>query len=489
MKLTGKIIVVALFISLLYPPSLVVGNGDGKDGDISLAQMMEGDFSILYPRCSDPAIVEKGAEFDIIIDDSDFVDVMAMISTAYEPVVDEIYLEIEGYEKGEETVIHAKIPSGTPPELYNLTIIADKGEHYYVTEPRAVSVTDEIDGNFTFVHITDFHIGDIRGFKENPRETIGWKAAKKCVEEINLLHPDFVVMTGDVVFGQLYPFEYSIEYPEFYRILQTFDVPTFLCPGNHDGYMQTFQDGFVFWQKYFGPLYYSFDYGKAHFVMANSYDWPWITRFGISYLVFNWGGSIGEEQMSWIENDLRENNDAKMKVIGLHHNPLWDTRNDSLFRIHGYVGREKLLSIIEEYGVDAVLAGHVHYDDVTIKNGTIYITTTTASSSLSSDDAYWGYRLIDVRNYSIVSYNYKEPKFSLPSYRINISWESEAKVVVRNDLDMGITIHLTFLVEEGNYKVHGGDVEMVREGNGYSEVYVVASLEKNSEKEIYIESI
>ena len=88
-----------------------------------------------------------------------------------------------------------------------------------------------------------------------------------------------------------------------------------------------------------------------------------------------------------------------------------------------------------------------------------------------------------------MSYNYKEPKFSLPSYRINISWESEAKAVVRNNLDMGITIHLTFLVEEGNYKVHGGDVEMVREGNGYSEVYVVASLEKNSEKEIYIESI
>ncbi len=489
-KNRAKALITLLFIIiLLSPPSFVMGTYGKTENEKNYGLEMkprEGDFSILYPRCSDPAIVEKGAEFDIIIEKCNFSQVMAKIETAYEKVVDEIYLDVMGYEKGDEVVVHVEVPKNTPQELYNLTVIIKNGDYYSKTQPRAVSVVDKIDGNFTFVHLTDFHIGDIRGFKENVRETIGWKAAKKCVEEINLLHPDFAVITGDVVFGQLYPFEYSVEYPEFYRILQTFDVPTFLCPGNHDGYVQTFQDGFTLWQKYFGPLYYSFDYGKSHFVMANSYDWPWISRFGISYLVFNWGGYIGEEQMSWIENDLKES-DAEMKIIALHHNPLWDTRNDSLLH-NGYVGREKLLSLIGEYGVDAILDGHVHYDDVTINNGTIYITTTTAASSLGSNDAYWGYRLIEVKNYTIYSYNYKEPKFSIPSYRLNISHESDFRVNVENNLDMDMDVHLKFVIPSGrDYTINGGILEMERKGDENMEIYVLSHIEKHTEKEIYVE--
>ena len=76
-------------------------------------------------------------------------------------------------------------------------------------------MTDEISDNFSFVHLTDFHIGDPRGLKENIKQTIGWKAAKKCIEEINLINPDFLIITGDLVFGQIYPFEYSLEYSNY----------------------------------------------------------------------------------------------------------------------------------------------------------------------------------------------------------------------------------------------------------------------------------
>jgi len=187
---------------------------------------------------------------------------------------------------------------------------------------------------------------------------------------------------------------------------------------------------------------------------------------------------------------LEKNKEAKMKVLGLHHNPLWDTRNDSLFHNNGYVGRKELLSLIEEYGIDVVLDGHVHYDDVTTKNGTVYITTTTASSSLSSDDAYWGYRLIEVENYTLSFYNYKEPKFSIPSYRLNITWEDDMRARVENNLDMDVGIHLSFTVpSESNYIVHGGEVEMVRDGEMATEIYVISSLEKHSEEEIYVELI
>ncbi len=486
-----------LLAFIISPPSLFYEDAVHDDGaadikSIEAAHEMpciiqNGSFRIFYPRCSSPAIVERGDEFTIILQNFSYDGIDVKISTAYEPVIDEFYLEVKEFH-GNEVVV--EVPDNVPPELYNLTVIGiEKGKYFAKTEPRAVSIMESIDGNFTFVHLTDFHIGDPRGMKVSIRETIGWKAAKKCIEEINLLHPDFVVITGDLVFGQLYPFEYSYEYRTLYKVLQQFDVPTFLCPGNHDGYIQCGQDGFKFWQEYFGPLYYSFDYGKAHFVMANSYDWPSKNRVGFSYVVFQWGGYMQDEQLHWIENDLKES-DAKLKVIALHHNPLWDTANDSLFRRIGYRGREQLLSFIELYDVDAVLAGHVHYDDVTIVNDTVYITTTTAASSLDREDAYWGYRLIEVRNWSIYSYNYKEPKYSIPSYRLNISYLSEEEAVVENNLDMDVDILLKFTIPaeyEGKYSVKNGEAVMERSDANLLQIYVKAKVEKRTEKEIGIE--
>ncbi|RLF48163.1 MAG: hypothetical protein DRN29_00420 [Thermoplasmata archaeon] len=495
-----KSLTVAIILTiLLCPPSLfqeelevkeneeISSLSDENAQEIYTQQFLEADFIIAYPRCSNPVIVEKGARFTIMLENFSYSDVEVKLYTAYEPVVDEIDLEVLSFS---ENSIVVRVPENTPEELYNLTVVGCLGcRQFPKTEPRAVSVVEKIDGNFTFVHISDFHIGDIRGFKENIRETIGWKAAKKCVEEVNLLHPDFVVITGDLVFGQLYPFEYSFEYRTLYEILQQFDVPTYLCPGNHDGYVQCGQDGFKFWQKYFGPLYYSFDYGKAHFIMANSYDWPKVNRRGISYVVFQWGGYIGKEQLKWIEEDLKESN-AKLKFIALHHNPLWNTTNDSLIRKIGYVGRKELLSLIEEYDVDGVLAGHVHYDNVTIRNDTIYITTTTAASSLDKEDAYWGYRPIEIKNWSIYSYNYKEPEYSVPSYRLNITFEGNDRAIIRNDLDMDVVAHLSFVLPSeyhGKYEVKNGVVIMERMNDELLQIYVVSTIDKKTEKEIYVE--
>lgn len=143
----------------------------------------------------------------------------------------------------------------------------------------------------------------------------------------------------------------------------------------------------------------------------------------------------------------------------LHHNPLWNTSHQSLLGI-GYAGREELLRMIERYKVNAVFAGHVHFDDVTIRNNTIFITTTTAASA--PRNAYWGYRLVSVRNWSIVSYNYKEPKYSIPLYHIECKELDQFTNLVRNDLEKSIKVRLTFLVPAGNYSINNGCVVMER---------------------------
>lgn len=462
-----KLIVIVLTVFLLPIPSLSCQTllKERKENSTE-----NGDIDIVYPLSTYPAIVEKGKSFTIIFLSENFDEFHAIISTAYEPVVDEFELSVNSILKDSSgwraSVI---VPLNVPEELYNLTIVIERnGYSFHCTEPRAVSVVEKISDTFSFVHASDFHIGDPRGIGVNIKETIRWKAAKKSIEEINLLHPDFVIISGDLVYGQYYPFEYTREYKKCYEILQSFDVPTFLCPGNHDGYFKFREDGFNFWKEYFGPLYYSFDYGNYHFLAVNSYDWPPYARITLLFIPLNWGGYISDEQLKWIEKDLMEN-DANLTFMFMHHNPLWDTKRNSLLG-NEYYNRKEILSLIYEYDVDAVMAGHVHYDNITVINGTIFITTTTVASSLGKDDAYWGYRLIEIENGSIASYNYREPEYSIPSYHLNITYENDYTAIVENELERDMICHLKFVVLSGEYDAKNGEIIMERERNGRADL-------------------
>lgn len=494
-----KIIMLIAILSILISPmaiSEIFINDRDQLSDFSLAKKpynpienvaIGAPFSIVYPRHSYPVITEDGGIFKIIIEDASFNSLLIKIETAYESVVDEIYLDVTEIEHIDElTYITVEIPKNTPEELYNLTVIMDDSNLKAVIEPRAVSIVNKLSDSFSFAHITDFHIGDIRGFTVDIKKTLGWKTAKKTIEEINVLKPDFVVITGDLLFGQLYPFEYSFEYRTCYRILQQFDVPTYLIPGNHDGYVQSFQDGFRFWDKFFGDLYYSFDYGNYHFVSVNSYDWPYISRIGFSYLVFNWGGSVLADQLSWIEDDLTSSNNANLTFMMMHHNPLWDTQDNSLLK-RGYNGRENLIELIEEYGVDMVLSGHVHRDNVTVNNDIVYITTTSTAGGVRGE-YYWGYRIIEIMDGAILSYNYKEPHFSIPLYNINYSFYDNNKIFwIENNLDTQIKAYCEFTLPINQYTIKNGDIIQERKNDEIMQIYAVTNVAPKSEKEIYVE--
>ena len=444
------------------------------------------EIEIIYPRSSIPAILTPTQSLSIQFQSIDFTQLIVTISTSFDPLKDIISLPIESL-NNEQNVYNATvtIPENTPAELYNLTLTIETEKGLFsTTRPRAISIKDTISDSFTFVHLTDFHIGDPRGLTENPKEIFGWKASRKTVEEINLLNPDFVIISGDLTFGQLYPFEYRYEYPICYDILQEFTVPTYLCPGNHDGYIQTFQDGLKFWEEYFGPLYYSFNYNNTHILSVNSYDWPALARIGFSYLVFNWGGSFQKDQLKWIENDLENNVHADQTFIMLHHNPLWDTIKDSLVG-NGYNNQDIILDLIRTKEIDAVFAGHVHRDNITEDNETLYVTTTTASSSVG-DDGYWGYRIIRVENSEITEYNYQEPDKSIPSYQINVIDKQSHFITIENKLLTPITIQYEFIVPTKEYSVNNGEIVQIREKNELSAIYVSSTIDAETTETIML---
>jgi 3',5'-cyclic AMP phosphodiesterase CpdA len=440
------------------------------------------DFVIQSPKPFEPVFVEIGSTMTITIKQISYEEISAYISTAYDEVIDEIWLDIININNEQ---INVQIPLNTPEELYNLTIVIEENDEFIsYTQPRCVKVLEEIDDTYSFIHLADLHVGDIRGFTEGIQETIGHKSIKKCIEEINLLEPDFVIITGDLVFGQLYPFEYRFEYPKLWKMLLTFEVPVFLSPGNHDGYNKIFNDGFRFWEQYFGSFYYSFDYGNHHFQSINSYDMSAFLRFTFLFIPLNWGGSISDEQLDWIESDLQQIN-AERSFMFIHHNPLWNTNKNSLM-LKDYYNRENLLNLIDSYDIDMVLAGHVHWDSVNITNDTVFISTTTPQSETDAEDGYWGYRLISIENGDIASYNYKEPKYSIPSYRINITQDNSNSAMISNDLDMDINAHVEFVLPLGDYSVNIGEIIMQRSNEYLTEIYVKAPIESNSEVNIIV---
>lgn len=442
-------------------------------------------YSILYPLSTFPALVEKNSNFTIKFKADEFDIINVIISTSFEPVIDVFILEnINLWEENSIWNIEVYISNSIPEELYNITLLFEVGDKSYkYSQPRSLNIYNKFSDDFNFVHIADIHFGDPRGLVESISETIGFKSIKRCISEVNLLHPDFVIISGDIVFGQLFPFEYINEYKKCYELLQMFDVPIFLIPGNHDGYNRITEDGFDYWEKYFGPLYYSFDFGNYHFTGVNTYDMSKLERLTFLFIPLNWGGSITDHQLQWIKNDLESSN-ADLNFMFLHHNPLWDTKKDSLIG-KGYENRENILSLIYDNDVDMVLAGHNHLDTVNIENDVIFITTTTPESEIRNSDGYWGYRLIEIRNGEISSYNYKDPKYSIPSYQIdynlNVS-NNKALATINNNLDIDINITLRILLDKGFYNVDNGEIKLQRDSEKYSELYIYSNIQAHAEE-------
>nr|WP_241680279.1 metallophosphoesterase [Metabacillus mangrovi] len=426
--------------------------------------------------------------------------------------------------------VTVEIPAEVPEQLYDLEVsyTAD-GKQITDRQPHSVKAVDEFKKDFTFFHVTDTHVGSPRNLADgissvsiarsketgmwHPDKDKRWLYLQKTISEVNLAKPDFVVITGDLMFGQLNPLEYVYEYKETYEVLQKLNVPVFLVPGNHDYYAQdaTLTDGAKYWENYFGPQYFSFDYGPyAHFIGYNSFDWNKINRSGSgTVLVPTWGGQIRNEQLDWIKNDLAQNaeksDDSQIRGLFSHHNPLWRDRDlwpqtdhdvqryweqydeqhdpQKLTTLalgmklgikydqqwHGE-GAQELVDVMEQYEVDTSLHGHTHEDNITEQNGILYATTTAIELS---GKPYAGFRNFTVQDGLLKDYIYEGEHSSIPIYENGdittrtMSYEASyeeandgqaesQQVTLTNRLKKPMTVSVPVYMKEGTYQVSAG---------------------------------
>jgi len=165
---------------------------------------------------------------------------------------------------------------------------------------------------------------------------------------------DMILTTGDNAYrsGTNKQFQKN-----FFNLYKNIFLNTAVWPvyGNHDARRWAFFNIFSFPENAEAggvasqsERYYSFDYGRVHFVMLDSFDGA---------------KTNNDEMMQWLKKDL-EANQSRWLVAAMHHPPYSkgnqdsDIESDSRGRL--FNTRENILPLLEDYGVDLVLSGHSH---------------------------------------------------------------------------------------------------------------------------------
>jgi Icc protein len=195
-------------------------------------------------------------------------------------------------------------------------------------------------GDFSFVQISDSHIGFNK--PANPDVTATLKVA---IDKINALpdKPDFMIHTGDL--SQL---SKPSEFDTLDQVLKaSLTKQIYYVPGEHD--MLT-DNGEQYLQRYGkgtkGSGWYSFDQKGVHFVgLVN-----------VANLKAGGLGSLGHEQLEWLEDDLRGHS-ASTPIVLFAHIPLWTVYPDWGW---GTDDSEQALSYVKKFGSVTVLNGHIH---------------------------------------------------------------------------------------------------------------------------------
>jgi 3',5'-cyclic AMP phosphodiesterase CpdA len=198
--------------------------------------------------------------------------------------------------------------------------------------------TKESKADFTFVQISDSHIGFNR--PANPDVTGTLKAA---VDKINSLpkQPDFLIHTGDLT--------HQSKPEEFDGLSQALTSArakeVFYVPGEHD---TSVDDGKAFMERYGkttkGQGWYSFDHKGVHFVGL------------VNVLQLEGMGKLGADQIKWLGDDLKPRS-ASTPIVLFAHIPLWTVYPEWGW---GTQDSAQALAYLKRFGSVTVLNGHIH---------------------------------------------------------------------------------------------------------------------------------
>ncbi|WP_430535858.1 metallophosphoesterase [Listeria rocourtiae] len=194
---------------------------------------------------------------------------------------------------------------------------------------------------FDFLYVTDS-----QGSSE---EEYSWTDATLNKGFAMYPNAEFILQTGDLVNTSSSPAEWGWLFGTSQNLLSNTTIAA--ATGNHDAFNNSFRQHFYYnypanANNLNKGVYYSFDYGPAHFMMLNTNDQD--------------SRALDPVQLAWLREDAKQAraDGAKWLVVAFHKgiytvaSHMTDTEIVTL--------RNQLAPVFDELGIDIVLQGHDH---------------------------------------------------------------------------------------------------------------------------------
>ena len=252
-------------------------------------------------------------------------------------------------------------------------------------------------------HLTDVHLKDQF---DAPAKFV------KCLHHLQRQTPkvDMILNGGDIVFDMNKENITTInnQWQLTHNVLKAeCSLPVHYCLGNHDIWWNENDKGQALYGKQYSmdqlklsKPYYSMEKGGWKFIMLDSVH---LDIDGTWYI-----GKLGDEQFTWLENELKST-DAATPILIMSHIPILsatlmvDDNAGTKWEILGgdmHTDTSKIISLFYQHpNVKLCLSGHIHLRDKVVYNNVTYICDGAVSG------AWWegnkretapGYGLIDL---------------------------------------------------------------------------------------------
>jgi 3',5'-cyclic-AMP phosphodiesterase len=194
------------------------------------------------------------------------------------------------------------------------------------------------DGTFTFMQISDSHIG----FNHPPNtDTPGTLQAAINLMNARKRNAGLMIHTGDVSH-----LSKDAQFDTADQIIRGARLDTHYVAGEHDVLVD---DGKAFFARFTPGAargWYSFDQEGVHFVALNN-----VQNFQAGNM-----GSLGADQLDWLAKDL-QGRSASQPIVIFAHVPLWTVSEKWGW---GTADAGQALTLLRRFGSVTVLNGHIH---------------------------------------------------------------------------------------------------------------------------------
>jgi 3',5'-cyclic AMP phosphodiesterase CpdA len=192
----------------------------------------------------------------------------------------------------------------------------------------------------TFLQISDSHVGFDKPANPNALATL-----QEAIDKVGAMpqRPAFMIHTGDITH-----LSRAAEFDNADQVIGKAKLDVHYVPGEHDVIDE--DGGKAYLDRYGknakGAGWYSFDQAGVHFIgLVNVLD---LKAGGL--------GNLGEEQLKWLEDDVRGKS-ASTPIVVFAHVPLW-----LVYEKWGWGTDDgaRALALLKRFGSVTVLNGHIH---------------------------------------------------------------------------------------------------------------------------------